>query len=489
MLTLGASKAKGTVCLNLFATLDQLEIVTLDLSQQQVDRTAALPFAFDATNREVIDPDGLKDVIKSLYDIVRVPLSTPTVIVLPSFFTRELLLPESLDEESIQLSLTSEAERFYIFKKYEPQVDWIELGNNAYLYSAFTKQEINQLLHACQNLNIPVVGIDLNYFSIHRGLMTTGAISDEMTANALWCLMVVGNQNFYACLYEGNRILRTTEAPLSSIENENELPVVQEIQQDFQRFLDGEPFQKLILVNNANIIHTDTLMSEVCAPYNTLVIEQSEQTLRSRGASQGLYPCSLEGIGGVFYQQIPELPAMNFMPMDSKQKMAEAKTQKQLMVILVALNILFFAIGLAIWGSLALWAGSKNSELEKINQEISSAQAGTNLPEVEKQRFIKTAVDRNTKNNDLVVRLGALATGDLWLTQVKLQVIDPRKPETQVEITGRSLSPEPVSELQNKLKETLSWQNLEVDNVNLVNSDSGQPYYEWGLRTPPPKTP
>jgi Tfp pilus assembly PilM family ATPase len=159
------SLKKLPVAINVFPSLDYVELVQFDEKTGEIEKASALPCSFDTAARQMSDRDQMMQTIRDLFSMNRIPYTTPAVLVLPSFFTREIELPAEFSKDELRFALVSEAERFYIFKKSEPQIGWINLDEARLLYSAFPKAEIEKYMKVFQELRIPLLGIELSYFS------------------------------------------------------------------------------------------------------------------------------------------------------------------------------------------------------------------------------------------------------------------------------------------------------------------------------------
>jgi hypothetical protein len=473
---------KAVVCVHVLPSLDYVEIVQLDpRHQSNIDKATALPGAFDQNTRQIPSVDALGQVIRDLYDSCRIPLNTPTVLVLPSFFTRETDVVPDMGHEEIQMSLTAEAERFYIFKKNEPQIDWVKLTEHQLIYTAFPRTEIDKYVEIFQSHKIPLLAIELNYFSILRGLVASGAIMDEITRRQTWCLLIIADYTFFSATCEGGKILKTVEAPLSIGVND-ELAAISEIKQDFERFLAQQPLTKLIIVNNSERIATDVLVSRLDIQEQVLVIEQNGSTLRSRGEINAMYPCTLEAIGGSLYFKFPELPTANLLPDSLNNTAAIMEIQDWMTKILIGVNALALLVCLAIWGLLSLFVLSKEGDLASVVQKMGSLQQGQSSAEVVRKRFIKNGIDQNHLINKMMVKVGVVVPHELWIDQYVLAF--PRNDQQLgADIRGGALSPDMVERFHNELKRVTQVDDLEVASVNLSNAPDEVTHYNWVIRT------
>lgn len=478
------SSKKLPVCINVFPTLDYIELVQCDEKTGEIEKTSSLPCMFDQASRQMADKDQMTQAIRDLYNLNRIPFNTPAVLVLPSFFTREIELPTEFSREELRFALISEAERFYIFKKSEPQIDWINLDESRLLYSAFPKTEIEKYMQAFQELRIPLLSIELSYFSILRGLISsTTAVATELENNERWCMLVVSDSSFFASIQEGAKIVKTTDAPLSVTDDDNQAAIT-EIQQDFETFSEMEAFTKLIVVNNANRFNSETLLSRLSYQGDLILIEQNTLTLGSRGAPEARFPCSLEGIGGVFYTRFPEFPHMNFLLETGEDVVGIMHYRKEMAKWLLISNAGVFFLCLILWGVMALVIWQKDQQREDITRQIAQlgASADTSqLAEINRKKFVKKLVDQNVKVNNVLVKLGSSTATQMWLEKVEVDAKELEKP-LKIAIDGGSLDLDTVKTLRDTLDTVLKESELEVAKPDQATSDDGQSYYTWTIQ-------
>lgn len=479
------------VSVSIFPTLDAIELVQFNEKSGDIEKSASLPCAFDPTTRQVQDRDHLAQAVRDLYNVNRIPFSTPAVLVLPSFFTREIELPAEFSREELRFALTSEAERFYVFKKMEPQIDWVNLDKNRLLYSAFPKVEIDKYVQTFQELKIPLAAIELSYFSMIRGLLATGVLGNEnITRGDRWCLLAISDTSLFASIQQGFRIQKTMDVPLSVSEDSDE-GVISEIQQDFATFAEAESFSKLFLINNSGNINSQHVMLSLDYPAELILIEQNRNTLRSRGAAEGLYPCSLEGIGGVFHRRFPELSGMNFLPEADADLVGIAYYRQQALQWLLIANAGIFLLCMILWGLLTLLAWQKDQEITRLIQEtgrLDSLMTPGELADVERRQFVKKVAERNVQINNFLVKAGSTIQPEIWLE--KLQLVSERWDRPwQAILEGKTLKLDSVNRLLTELNKETDMPPLEVKTATHIISDDGQSYFNWTMHSVDPNAP
>jgi hypothetical protein len=478
------SSKKFPIAINVFPTLDYVELVQLDPKTGQLEKAASLPCQFDLITRQVADRDILLQTIRDLYNMSRLPAKTPAVLVLPGFFTREIELPTEFRKDELRFALVSEAERFYLFKKSEPQIDWIHLSEGRLLYAAFPKSEIEKYQKVFEELQIPLLAIELSYFALLRGLVATGAVQEEIDSGAKWGLIVITDSTFFVSVQDGAQINRTTDAPLSTGGDETQ-NVVDEILQDYEVFIEDEQLTKLIVINNSTLPGLEDMLRRGHLHDHIIFIEQNATTLGSRGSVDAEYPCSLEGLGGVFYNHFPDMSALNFIS-DTGQDVAGIMHYRSEAVKWLGIaNALLFILCLIIWGVFTLITISKDHEREEITQRASkmgSSLDAERLAEIKRKKFIKSVIDDNVMVNNFLVTLGTQVKDDAWLE--KIEVVSPGfgQPPT-VKLEGKTTGNlDAVNKLPGLLGETLKNAPLEVSNASQDNTDDGQTVFSWTIQ-------
>jgi hypothetical protein len=472
------------VSINVFPTLDFVELVQFNEKSGEIEKAAALPCAFDPATRQMMDRDQFTQTIRDLYNVSRIAMATPAVLVLPGFYTREIDLPAEFSREELRFALVSEAERFYAFKKVEPVVDWVKVDKDRLLYSAFAKGEIEKYTRVFQELHLPLIAIDLSYFSIIRGLLTTGILgNDIVTKGESWCLLAISDNAMFAASMKGLRIQKTIDVRLSVIANEDN-GVIQEIQQDFLEFNEEQEFTKVCLINNANSLESQKILLALGLTSDLVLVEQNASTLGSRGALNPLYPCSLEAVGGIFHRRFPDLLGMNFLPQSNADIAVISRYQAITVNWLLGINAAIFVLAMLIWGVMGLLLWQKDQETQALSvqaQHLDINGDSNRMTEIERQRFVKYAVDRNVGLNNLLVSLGGALPTDTWLERIQINSENLHVP-WDVILEGKTLHLDAVNALVPVLNAQSPNAPLQISTAAQAVSNEGQSYFTWSIR-------
>ncbi|MBK8190272.1 MAG: hypothetical protein IPK79_07445 [Vampirovibrionales bacterium] len=478
------AERKSNVCVHVLESLDGLEIIRFHEKTRRIEKAGALPLSLDPNTRAIPDPAELRAALRSLYSVHGIALSSPTVLVLPSFYTRDFYFPGPFSEQEIRQALLSEAEQYFLFRNNEPRLDWVTLEEGRLLYSAYPKNTITEFVEAFAANRTPLCGIDINYFSLIRGLIATGTLADLDKPQSRWMLMNVSDHLFTAALFEGLKLKRLSESPLPLATMDASTAIV-EINQDLRRFLAGENFEAAVLINNAERLDTAPLVDSFSYYQEIMVIDQNQRTLRSRNPAAGEYPCSLEAIGGAFYQHYADQPSLNLIPEDLGRQREGQTLRTSLTSLLGVANVAAALLLLAAITLLGIWNQQQQTRLDawnSVSRASGPASESAPLEMVSRQAFLRNAALSNISLNNLMIKAGALLPDDMWMNRLSLVAQDAADPQT-VEIVGGALMPTSVTKYVSELNPALQRRDLLVDRADLATTADGQPYYDWIVRS------
>lgn len=480
------SNKKLPISLHIFPSLKYIELVKLNDKTFEVEKAASLPCEFDVASRQIGDRDHVMQTIRDLYTGNDIPLSTPAVLTLPSLYTREIDLPEEFGADELRFALTSEAERFYMFKKLEPHVEWFRLDSGKTVYSTLPEVEIQKYIKIFNELKIPLLGIEIGYLSALKGLASTGFLQQELESEELWCLTIISDNSLFFSLNKGSHIQVLSERLISSSEEDIDI-LLQEIRQDFDTFIEGTVFQKLVVIHNASCVSCDNILQAFSLHTGEVVaIEQNDSTLQSRDSMTAEFPCTLEGLGAVFYDQLADFPRLNFLPRDS-QSFATLVSKRTLAIkVLAGFYGLLVVVTLIAWGTLFFIEKQKLAEraaLADSIRKISARIGSSDLADVYRDQFVQNVVRNNIKLNNMLVGMGNQIRPGVWLSGVDVTTDFNSVPAIAIE--GQALNLELVNPIVQPLNNALEFPDLlEVSHAEQESMDDNETnYFSWRIET------
>lgn len=476
-------KRKSTyVCINITASLNRIELIQYDIAQENCTYMDSEECYFDPATRELQeDPERFQTALKRLYERNKIPFKTPTVLIIPSYFTRQYEIPQGIADEDLETILISEAERFYVFKKVDPEVGYGLLQNNQVLYTAYPQQALAVLKAAFIELKIPLFSIDCNYTAALRGLVAMGVVQDEVASQLKWGLMIISDFNVFMAVVSGSMIEKILEAPLS-MQNEEEASLLEEIRGDFQEFYSYEVLNRMIIINSASKLYSSTLIEQLQFQGPTSVFDQNERTIRSLGAIDPPFPATLEAVGGSLLGLIPAIAPLELAEPELARVRVEEDRLNIISATLIGLGIVFFVFQFGLSSALEMFIKNETAKGAQLQTEINTTlNAIAVVPEVKRKLYVKQAMSQNYRFSNLLVKIGQALPLDAWLNEVTIQSLPDLK-TLNVVIVGGALSSEPLNEYVKQL-------NLEVQtpplSPNLTpKQDANQRYFEYRLTNP-----
>lgn len=440
-----AKQKSAYICLNVVSSLSHIELLEYDTAKGAFVHLDCEEFMFDPATRELLDEEErLKTVIKRLYERNKIAFKRNTTLVLPSFFTRQFTVPEEMLGEDLKFVLISEAERFYVFKKIDPEVGYCNIKDGQVLYTAYPKQPLDVIKQIFIDCGIPLLSIDCNYTATLRGLVAMGVVQQEVNNQTKWGMMIISDFSVFMAVIEGSVFEKTLEAPLP-LQNAEEETLLAEVKEDFNQFYGYEVLSRMVIINNSYKLYSPTLVEHLGFQGTTDVFDQNDRTLTSRGAQDGPFPCSLEAIGGALVPVVTEVPSLELADTDVLAAMVDNQRKNKIAIILFAVAALIYGIQFGIGAlieSFAKGEAAKSAQIQtEINQSLTSLAI---VPDVKRKLFRKQAAFVNYDTVNLLIKIAETLPPDAWLQSIEVSASNNLKSVT-VRINGATLSSEPLN--------------------------------------------
>jgi hypothetical protein len=481
------------ICLNLTSSLEWLELLQYDVKKGDFVHLDAEAVMFEPQTRDYLDEEEMfRLTLKRLYERNKIPFKSPTNLVLPSFFTRQYTLPEDLLGEDLAPILTSEAERFYVFKKVDPSIGFCTLWMSStketeILYTAYPKQALEMIKRTFKELRIPLTNIDCNYTATLRGLVAMAVPQHEVEQQLKWGLIIVGDFNLFMAILDGNMIEKTLETPLP-IQDTGEVELLKEMSDDFRQFFGFEVLNRIVVVSNTRKLTTTGLLDTIGFQGATDVFDQNSDTLTSLGAQEAPFPCSLEAIGGALAPVVSEIPVLELNDLKAIETQIDEEQSDLIGYIALGLGVLLLLCQFGITFLLNSVTAQEQKAGEGLKAEIQTYLNSISVaPDLKRKLYIKQTIFQNYAMNNLVIKIDKSLPPEAWLdkVEIKLSILgasdnsaSPPKSPT-VKIAGQILSADPLSAYVKDLNTDLASQPLSLD-VLPKQSDEKR-YFEFTL--------
>ena len=481
-----AKQKINPVCINILPSFTKLELVQYDPAAGAFLALDSDEFMFDLATREMVyDQESFRMVIKRLYERNKIPLRTPTTIVVPSFFTRQYAPPEGVDDmEEIEAVLMSEVERFYVFKKVDPKIGFCTIKDNQILYTAYPLVPLQMLEDSFVQLKIPITSIDCNYTAILRGLVAMGLVEQEVTQQIKWAMVVVSDFSLFLAIVEGMTIEKIMESPLS-VQNAEEDVLLNEIGDDFKQFCGYEVLNKVVIINNSEKMYSTRLLEVLDFKGPSDVFDQNSGTLSSLGREESPFPCSLEAIGGTLLKYVPQVSPLNLASPQSAYIGVDEQQQNIIAGVIAGIGLLIFLAQFGMTTLLDMLINQENTATQAMETETSQQLSSqTIVPQVKQKLFVQKALEQNYKISNMMVKLAQSLPPDAWLNSVKVTSSIDLKALT-LEIKGGALSSDPLNAFVNDVNSLLPEGQKLTPSIAPQQKDDNR-FFDFTLTNPKP---
>jgi len=205
----------------------KMEMVLYNIEMGEVKKYEKIDVKYNQVRRE-IDLEKFETAFMYLINKLEIPSNCPICVSLPNILTSINSFPSNLEDIELEVALSSEAEKSYIFKKTEPKVSWHSIYSNSenltetYLYSVLQKTQVDEITRICQSNNLNLVSVDVAFTSLLRGLAASHIIDENIENHLKWCIIIISANNYIIAKFEGENLVNIIENPLAlrSIEPE-----------------------------------------------------------------------------------------------------------------------------------------------------------------------------------------------------------------------------------------------------------------------------
>lgn len=480
---------KPVVCLSFTPNFKSLEFIVFDLRERQVIKTDHEAFSIEDPQIREIDEEAvrLKVMLKRFYDRNGLSVTTPTTLVLPSFFSRDMPKPSGVQDSEMGMYVLSQAEGYYVFKKMEPIVGYAALDKHSkVLYTAYPRASYLPLEQIFTDLKIPLIAMECHYTATIRGLMALGGFEQEIASDLKWAVIIVGPISTCMVMMEGEHVEKIQEIPLV-LDTTTSEAVANQIKDDFNHFGQFQVVSKIILINNTTKLLDGTFL-RVLDLNNLQVFYQNDKTIDSLGAEQGERACTLEALGACVGLTGSTIPILSLLQKNLFELSIIQRKKDFIGLLLIALAIIlfiFYAIVITLMGFLQVQQDGAKAAVQKEIQDIQPPQEELN--KLKTELFLQRSINYNIGFNNILIKTFQALPPDAWLKSVDLDSqADYRN--YKVVIKGGSVTSEPLNTYLQELNTQLGGQVL-TPIIEPQQNYQQQTYFNFELNNTPPVTP
>jgi len=495
---LGAS-AKVTVGVSVSPSVG-LEMIEVNPKTKTIEKYGCKQLDYDYSKREIADYNRFIEILKELFEELKISPKSNIVLTLPSVHYGLISLPVNLSDEGVTSALISEVEQSsYIFKRQDPVISWTDAyaagdkENREVVYGAIQQSALDEINAACIEVGCTLIAIETAPNALLKTLSFNQLAEEQMAPNTPWILMVI-NQNSYSMMtMNGRSIVEFREEPLalrSFVGDEIYEAIISSAQLTLQTVISNY----LYIVSETDMVSAEVLSMKMPFDGNIKFLESNKYVQNTiMQASYNILPNVIlkttpEAIGAGIYQ-VSDYPfKFNLLGqgIDTNQFMAEAtpkiqigNTQIELTSAFVKKTAIIAAAVIVIPALLILYLlnfliGGQQTKLNDLNSQIEANKAELqNYEDIDKKDEFDVKLETNTvqafNRTKLIYysAIGANIPSNAWL--IFLKIFDNGK----IDIIGRSQTAESVYSFYKGLKMSVINSDLRLNKLEMSADSVG----------------
>ncbi len=247
-----------------------LEMCQLDIttSPKSVKSYAVRELAYNETSKDIADYEVFKNAVSEMFDELKINPKCNVLVNIPLVSMGTMNLPLILSDDQLLVSVTSEVEQTYIFRRMEPTIAWQDVNVNQgtdsrkILYAAVQAPVIENIKAALATLGCTLIDIDVSVASYLRALDFTGLTTTQMQDNVTWNLMIVNSTGYSLISLVGKTVVDYYEEPLAIKTFEGD-DIYNAINSSAQITLMSYPANYLYIISETDMVSAELLASKI----------------------------------------------------------------------------------------------------------------------------------------------------------------------------------------------------------------------------------
>lgn len=245
-----------------------LEMGQIDITTKTVKSYAVRELAYNETSKDIADYESFKNAVSEMFDELRLNPKCNVIVNVPLVSLGTMNLPLILSDDAMQVSITSEVEQTYIFRRMEPTIAWQDINVNQstdsrkILYSAIQSPVVENIKAVIETLGGTLVGIDVSVASYLRALDFTGLTNAQMQDNITWNLMIVNSTGYSLVSLVGKHVVDYYEEPLAIKTFEGD-DIYNAINASAQITLMSYPANYLYIISETDMVSAELLATKI----------------------------------------------------------------------------------------------------------------------------------------------------------------------------------------------------------------------------------
>ncbi|NLF83027.1 MAG: hypothetical protein GX568_03455, partial [Candidatus Gastranaerophilales bacterium] len=452
----------------------KIEIVFYNVETGEIKRSSKAEYEYNHTLRE-INMESFEASLKMLIAQVELPSGCPVYISVPNILTAIKEFPSDLLDVEVDVAISSEGEKSYIFKKAEPKVSWNLLSENpetltnSYVYSIIQQAQAEKIEEICHENDLNLIAIDTAFASLLRGMAASDVLNENFQNNYRWCVVIISPNSYLIAKFEGNKLLNIIENPLALRSIEPDM-LYSTLNTTISEKLQHEKFSNIYIVSQAADFTAKKLANCCKLMSNIHTIDNHKfdgRALYLYGISK-LEPISIESVGAVVWKKSPIDLNFNFSSLENQDEIKGflgGLGVKKLFHVYLVLGI---ALGVILTGIISFLLfltnvllvmqideySKQSTQLEKFNVAYDK--------EFNQLEFLSYAYEQNLNIVSSYDVIGAVIPEKAWLDSFLIN------DKLFIRMKGKAFSVEDIITYFDNLQKVSKFKNLKIKEINMV---------------------
>ena len=504
LISLLGANSKTTVGVSMSPSVG-LEMIEINPKTKVIEKYGSRELDYDYSKREIADYSRFIDVLKELFEELKINPKSNIVLTIPAVHYGLISLPILLGDDGIENAIISDVEQSsYIFKRQDPVISWIdaypngEKENREILYSAIQQSALEEINAACVEVGCTLVAIEAAPNSLLKTLCYNQLAEEQMAPNTPWNLMVINPNSYSMITMSGKSILEYREEPLalrSFVGDEIYEAIISSAQMTLQTTFTNY----LYIISETDIVSAEVLSMKMPFDGNIKFLESNKYVQNPLMPAQAnilpnvLLKATPEVIGSGIYQ-ISDYP-VKFNLLGASAPTAQSVSQDAPKVkfgnteielnsqflkkctIIAALIIIIPTIGILYL--LNTLNTNEKAKLDEINKRIEKNKAELeNYENIDKKSSFDVKLETDTiqaYNRAKLIyytAIGESIPNDTWLVYLKMYG------DKKIDIIGRSLTADSIYTFYKAMKMSVINSDLRLNSLEMASDEYGNKVVE-----------
>lgn len=204
-------------------TLDSyLEVIEFDASSKTVLKYENTIVNYNKNERRIDDLDALEDTLREVFLHLDIAQGSPVIISLPDIYISQRIYSARMSGIALETEIKQDLIATKLFDDVNPVARWKQLSvdededTQLVLYSGMKEDIINFLKRAISNLGMDLIAVDNNSFSLIKGVMESGYITEEeLEGFDSWAILSLTQDQYQMISLTGKTIMSIAKESLS----------------------------------------------------------------------------------------------------------------------------------------------------------------------------------------------------------------------------------------------------------------------------------